>query len=36
MTQESVTVTSEIEGGTLIIGGESYPIEKNKPLTVTI
>ena len=36
MTRESVTVTSEIDGGTLIVGDESYPIEKNKPLTVTI
>ena len=36
MTRESVTVTSEIDGGTLIIGGKAYSIEKNKTLTVTV
>lgn len=36
MNRERVTVTSEIEGGTLTVGGKSYPIEKNATLTIAI
>jgi hypothetical protein len=34
MDKNSVTVLSEIDGGTLIIGNNKYAIEKNKALTV--
>ena len=36
MTKNAVTVTSDLEGGTLVLGGKTYPIEKNVPLTVDI
>ena len=36
MDKESVTVLSDIEGGTLILGTQKYSIEKNIPLTIAI
>lgn len=36
MNRTSVTVLSDIEGGTLVLGGKTYPIEKNIPLTAAI
>ena len=36
MDKESVTVLSELDGGTLVIGGQKYPIEKNKELCVKL
>lgn len=34
--KNSVTVLSDVPGGTLVVGGASYPIEAGKELTVTI
>ncbi len=36
MDKESVTVLSELDGGTLILGDKTYPIEKGKTLCVKI
>ena len=36
MDKNSVTVLSEIDGGTLVLGDKTYAIEKNKALTVNI
>lgn len=36
MDRESVTVLSELDGGTLILGDKTYPIEKNVPLCVKL
>jgi hypothetical protein len=36
MTRESVTVRSDIEGGTLVLGDKTYSIEKDCELTVAI
>jgi hypothetical protein len=36
MNRKSVTVLSDIEGGTLVLSGKTYPIEKNIPLTQVI
>lgn len=36
MDKESVTVLSELDGGTLVLGGKTYPIEKNKELCVKL
>ena len=36
MDRNSVTVSSNIEGGTLVLGDRTYPIEKDVPLTQTL
>jgi hypothetical protein len=36
MDKESVTVLSDLEGGTLVLGDKTYPIEKGKTLCVKI
>ena len=36
MDKESVTVLSELDGGTLVLDGKTYPIEKNKELCVKL
>lgn len=36
MNRKSVTVLSDIEGGTLVLRGKTYPIEKNIPLTQVV
>ncbi|MBQ8498045.1 MAG: alpha-rhamnosidase [Clostridia bacterium] len=36
MNKDSVTVLSELDGGTLVLGDKTYPIEKNKTLCVKL
>jgi hypothetical protein len=36
MTKNTVTVLSDIEGGTLVLGDKIYAIKKNEVLTVNI
>ena len=36
MDKEKVSVLSEIDGGSLIISGKSYPIPKNQEITITL
>ncbi|MBQ9747529.1 MAG: alpha-rhamnosidase [Clostridia bacterium] len=36
MSRESVTVLADVDGGTLVLGDRTYPIEKDVPLTVTL
>jgi hypothetical protein len=35
MTKNSVTVLADVDGGTLVLGDKTYPIEKDKALTVS-
>ncbi|MBO5313300.1 MAG: hypothetical protein J6B29_04975 [Clostridia bacterium] len=34
--EKEISVLSQLDGGTLTVGGESYPIEKNRELTVRL
>ena len=36
MTKTDVTVLADVDGGTLVLGDKTYPIEKNQTLTVHI
>ncbi len=36
MDKESVTVSADVDGGTLVLGDKTYSIEKNIPLTVAL